>query len=229
MGKELEKAAWERGHEVVLKITSSNPDDLNVKNLAAVDVAIEFSTPNSVIKNIAVCFEAKIPVVVGTTGWYSQLDYVKKMCIDNGNSLLYASNFSLGVNIFFEINRKLATMMNRYPDYEVSVEETHHIHKLDAPSGTAIALANDLVDLIDEKKEWKFFDECKHSTDLAVRSIRKDEVPGTHVVSYLSSNDKIEMKHEAFNRKGFADGAVIGAEWLKGKKGFFTMKDLLEL
>lgn len=227
MGKEIEKIALERGHEIILKF--NDPDDWVGKDdlLRQADVAIEFSMPHSVVSNIFKCFDANVPVVVGTTGWFGQLDHVKAVCHEHHRSLFYASNFSVGVNLFFEINRVLANLMNDHEEYEVKMEETHHEGKVDAPSGTAIKLANDIVDHIARKDIW-----VNHSTDkdyeLEIVSHRIDQVPGTHVVSYDSDIDQIEIKHTAKSRVGFAKGAVIAAEWLVGKKGVFTMGDLIK-
>lgn len=235
MGKELEKAARERGHEITLKINSENTRELDQLSSTECDVAIEFSTPSAVLGNIEKCFSAGIPVVVGTTGWYDQLETVKQLCLDSDNSLIYASNFSIGVNILFELNRILAGIMNKHAVYDVKIEEIHHMHKLDSPSGTALTLARDIIGNLDRKERWIDIDpesndeSPEHPGDLTIHSMRLGEVIGTHIVKYRSKNDKLELRHEAFNRAGFAEGAVISAEWLKGKKGFFTIADLLKL
>ncbi len=233
MGKELEKAAISRGHEIVLKINSENSNKIKPVDLYAAEVAIEFSTPSAVFANIRMCFNSSIPVVVGTTGWYQELDEIKKECMNGGHSMMYASNFSIGVNILFELNRMMANIMNYQPDYDASIEEIHHSHKLDSPSGTAIALAKDIISKLDRKERWIDIDpdsnveNHKHPGDLTINSMRLGEVIGTHIVKYRSKVDKLELRHEAFNRTGFAEGAVIAAEWIKDKKGCFTMHDLL--
>lgn len=235
MGKELEKAAAERGHEIVLKVNTSNASEIKPLNLYSADVAIEFSTPASVIDNIKLCFNAGLPVVVGTTGWYDKLDEVKSLCASGNHSLMYASNFSIGVNILFELNKILAGIMNHQKTYDVSIEEIHHSHKLDSPSGTAITLAKDIIDNLETKERWIDIDPDSneenhhHPGDLTIHSMRLGEVIGTHIVKYKSNADKLELRHEAYNRSGFAEGAVVAAEWLKGKTGCFTMQDLLKM
>ncbi|MBL4585466.1 MAG: 4-hydroxy-tetrahydrodipicolinate reductase [Flavobacteriales bacterium] len=227
MGKEIEKIVLERGHEIVVRF--DDPDDWIKKEseLAKADVAIEFSMPHSVVSNIFKCFDAKVPVVVGTTGWFGQLDHVKEVCYKHDQSLFYASNFSIGVNLFFEANKVLAKLMNEHEEYSVRVEETHHASKVDAPSGTAIKLANDIIDGLDWKDLW-----VNQSTDkqyeLEVVSHREENVAGTHVVHYDSEIDSLELKHTAKSRVGFAKGAVLAAEWLHHKKGVYTMRDLLK-
>ncbi len=227
MGKEIEKIALSRGHEIV--VTFNEPDDWNGKedHLAKADVAIEFSMPQSVVSNIFKCFDAKVPVVVGTTGWLGQLEHVRTVCREHNQSLLYASNFSVGVNLFFEVNRVLAKLMNEHENYEVTIDETHHTSKLDAPSGTAIKLANDIIDGLDRKDVWKN-ELTPNFYEVDILSHRVENVPGTHVVSYQSDIDKIELTHTAKSREGFAKGAVLAAEWIVGKKGVFTMSDLLK-
>jgi 4-hydroxy-tetrahydrodipicolinate reductase len=225
MGKEIETIALQRGHQIVLKVDETNAHNIHSEDIKKADVAIEFSTPHSVIKNINMCFNAETPVVVGTTGWYDSILDVEKECLQQNGTLFYASNFSLGVNLFFKLNTYLAELMNKYPVYDVEMEEIHHIHKLDKPSGTAITLANQIVSNIERKKQWSIAD-CNPDT-LFIKDIRKGEVPGTHVVKYHSSIDDIEIMHKAHNRKGFAQGAVIAAEYIKDKKGIFTMSDLI--
>jgi 4-hydroxy-tetrahydrodipicolinate reductase len=226
MGKELERVALERGHEITLKISSENTHEFNFDNLKNVDVAIEFSTPELAINNINVCNDSNTPIVVGTTGWYNNFDEVKEDIIQNDGTLLYATNCSIGVNLFFKLNKYLANMMNKHNDYNVQIEETHHTQKLDAPSGTAITLAEGVIENLAEKDLW-----VKSKTDyknqLAVLSNRIENVPGTHQINYSSEIDDIEIKHTAHNRKGFALGAVIAAEYIKDKKGIFTMEDVL--
>ncbi len=227
MGKEIEKIALERGHEIVAKF--NDPDDWVGKEeeLKRADVAIEFSMPQSVVSNIFRCFDANVPVVVGTTGWFGQLDHVKQVCYDHNRCILYASNFSIGVNLFFEVNQLLAKLMNEHEHYSVKLDETHHTAKLDSPSGTAIKLANDIIDKLDSKDVW-VNDAAKKDYELEILSHRIENVPGTHVVTYESDIDKIELIHTAKSRVGFAKGAVIAAEWLADKKGVYTMSDLLK-
>lgn len=226
MGKEIEKIALERGHEIILKIDVESDWTKAKALLASADVAIEFSTPQSTIQNIFHSFDVNVPVVVGTTGWMEKLDHVKEVCEKNNQTLFYASNFSIGVNLFFEINRKFAAMMNKQTGYNVSMEEIHHTEKLDSPSGTAIRLAEVIMEKFDGKKSW-----VNNSTDkedvLGIISKRIDKVPGTHTVTWSSEIDEIELKHTAHNRKGFALGAVMAAEWVSDKRGVFTMHDML--
>jgi len=227
MGKEIEQIAIFRGHEIVLKINSNNLQEFTVDNLKKADVAIEFTTPNAVLKNIYTCFDAGIPIVVGTTAWYKHLDEVKKYCAQKNASLLYASNFSVGVNLFFALNKKLAELMAPYKEYDVMIEEIHHTQKLDAPSGTAISLANDILAVHPTKKKWSL-DKSDEQT-LLIKAKRIDPCPGTHSIKYSSEIDDIEIIHTAHNRKGFATGAVIAAEWLIGKKGVYTINDVLNI
>lgn len=227
MGKEIEKIALERGHEIVVKF--NDPDDWAGKEdkLADADVAIEFSMPQSVVGNIFRCFDAEVPVVVGTTGWFGQLEHVKEVCRKHNRSILYASNFSIGVNLFFEANKQLANLLNEHEAYEVSLEETHHTAKLDSPSGTAITLANNIINNLDRKDVWKNEKTAK-DYELDIVSHRVENVPGTHSVKYESDIDSIELIHTAKSRVGFAKGAVLAAEWLADKKGVFTMSNLLK-
>lgn len=228
MGKEIEKIALSRGHTIGVIINTDEEwfDKKGFLNKNDIDVAIEFSTPKSAVRNISQCFEAGLPVVVGTTGWMDELDYVKQLCIDGDHTLFYASNFSLGVNIFFELNRKLAQMMNKHTDYIPDIEEIHHKQKLDSPSGTAITIANEMVRNLSGKVAWTNQTNSRND-EIPIISKRIDDVPGTHIVSYTSEEDKIEIKHTAFSRKGFAHGAVLAAEFVKGKVGIFGMKDML--
>jgi len=237
MGKIIEKIATDRKHNIVLKIDFYNQQDLNLENLAKADVVIEFSTPGSVLSNIKHCFDAHVPIVVGTTGWYEHLPEVKQQCIESGNTLLYASNFSVGVNIFFHVNRILARLMNNYPYYDVQVEEIHHMQKLDSPSGTAITIAEGIIENLDAKKEWVNIlsaegndgaDDSIKNDQLLIESFRIDSVPGTHTVIYDSEVDMIEFKHTAHNRNGFALGAVLAAEWVHNKKGFFSVEEMFD-
>ncbi len=234
MGKIIEKIATDRKHEIVLKIDFDNLHELTAENLKQADVAIEFTTPSSVISNINVCFDAGVPVVVGTTGWYDQLDEIKQQCEDGNHTLLYATNFSVGVNIFFHVNKILAKLMNNYPYYEVQVEEIHHTQKLDSPSGTAITIAEGIIENLDAKKNWanvlvadgKDSDDNVGNSALLIESYRMDSVPGTHTVIYDSEVDSIEFKHTAHNRNGFALGAVLAAEWLNDNTGFHSINDM---
>lgn len=234
MGRIIEQFAIERGHEVVLKVNADNLDDLSVSSLKHAEVAIDFSTPDSVLQNIAICFDANVPIVVGTTGWYGRLQEIKDQCIEGGNTLLYGSNFSVGVNVFFHINRMLARIMNRYPQYEVQVEEIHHVHKLDSPSGTAMSIAEGILGEVERKKEWvneligDGNELITKPDQLLIESHRIEEVPGTHTVIYSSEVDEIEFKHKAHSRAGFALGAVLAAEWLDGKTGFFNITDMFD-
>ena len=226
MGKEIEQIAISRGHSIVLKVDITNANSYSIDELKKADVAIEFSTPESVINNIDKCFEANVPVIVGTTGWLKHLDEVKQKCSDKKQTLFYTSNYSIGVNLFFKVNEYLAKLMNAYPDYNVSMEEIHHVHKLDSPSGTAISLANQVIENNSTKQKW-VNQTTDNKNELGIISKRIDEVPGTHTVTYSSAVDEISMTHIAHSRKGFALGAVIAAEWVKGKKGIFGMNDLL--
>ncbi len=227
MGHEIERIAKERGHNIVAIIDVNNMDDFNSPAFKSADVAIEFSTPASALNNYKQCFAANVPVVAGTTGWLEHMDEVKKACDEENQTFFYASNYSLGVNIFFVLNKYLARIMNNYSDYDVKMEEIHHIHKLDAPSGTAITLAEGVIGNIDRKDRWNLETEEK-ATDLAIHCIRQGEVPGIHEIIYESEADVISIKHDAKSRKGFALGAVVAAEFVKGKKGFLGMNDLLK-
>jgi 4-hydroxy-tetrahydrodipicolinate reductase len=227
MGKEIEQIALQRNHTIVLKIDRRNINDITPQQLKQVDVAIEFSTPDAVIENIYKCFNANLPIVAGTTGWYSKFDEIKNTCLKNNQSLFYATNFSLGVNLFFKMNEQLAKIMNSFSDYEVAMQEIHHIHKLDKPSGTAITTAERVLANYPQKNKWSI--ETSSGKNLFIDVVRTDEVPGTHTVSYTSAVDEISITHKAFNRKGFALGAVLAAEFIQHKKGVYTMNDLLNL
>jgi 4-hydroxy-tetrahydrodipicolinate reductase len=232
MGQIIERFALERGHDVVLNISSDNLDDFTVANLSKADVAIDFSAPDAAVDDIYKCFEAGVPVVVGTTGWYGKLQEIKNDCLSSNNTLLYGSNFSVGVNLFFHLNKVLAKMMNNYPAYEVQVEEIHHTQKLDAPSGTAMTIAEEIIEELDRKTEWLNevvgtpIPEVIKNDQLLIESHRIENVPGTHTVVYSSEVDEIEIKHTAHNRAGFALGAVIAAEWLQNKQGFYNIADV---
>jgi len=227
MGREIEKIALERKHEIVSIIDISNPEDFDSPQFLSAEAAVEFSQPQSAVDNYIKCFERNIPVVAGTTGWLNRFDEVKKNCETGNKTFFYASNFSIGVNIFFAVNRYLAKIMNHFPAYDVSMEEIHHIHKLDSPSGTAITLAEGILGNIDRKTQWKEAAEGLPN-DLLIHSEREGEVPGIHEIFYESEADIISIKHNAKNRKGLALGAVLAAEFIKGKKGFFTMNDMLD-
>ena len=222
MGKAIERVALERGHQIVLKIDIDHEE----YNFSSVDLAIDFSDPSAAFQNIYNCIENGIPVVSGTTGWLSRYDEIVDFCNLKKGAFIYASNFSVGVNLFFNLNAYLSKIMKNISGYNVEMEEIHHIHKLDAPSGTAITLAESIVENTDKTK-WSLEDEKK--SDLFIRVKREGEVPGTHTVEYASEVDSIEIKHTAFNRGGFALGAVVAAEWLLGKEGIFSMKDVLSI
>ncbi|MFM7473558.1 MAG: 4-hydroxy-tetrahydrodipicolinate reductase [Crocinitomicaceae bacterium] len=230
MGKAIEIIATERGHQICAKFNSSNPITIEKLKNSQADVAIEFTQPKLASSHIRTCVDAKTPVVVGTTAWQNELPELNNFILDNDGSMLYASNFSVGVNIFFKLNQLLARLMNKQSDYLVSIEEIHHVQKLDAPSGTAVTLADGLVNELDAYKNWKLLsDETCDIDTIPVKATRLPEVPGTHIIKYESDIDFIELKHEAKNRKGFALGAVVAAEFLKDKKGIFTMNDVLNL
>ena len=226
MGKAIEEIALERGHKILLKIDLDNQADLNKENLSKVDVAIEFTGPESAPNNLKTCFDAGTPVVCGSTGWLEHFDAIKDYSGKKNGAFVYASNFSVGVNIFFAVNERLAELMERQKDYDLSVTEIHHTAKKDAPSGTAITIAEQILDKISRKSKW-----VNHISDnkeeLEILSERVDPAPGTHIVTYTSPIDDIEIKHTAHNRKGFATGAVLAAEFLKDKKGIYSMKEVL--
>ncbi|WP_312422927.1 4-hydroxy-tetrahydrodipicolinate reductase [Epilithonimonas sp.] len=222
MGKIIDEISQSRGHEVVARLKETP----NRESLKDADVVIEFSNPEAAFENIKVCLENKFPVICGTTGWLDKKPEIERIAVEQNSAFLYGSNFSLGVNLFFAINEKLAKLMNNVDEYQCQLEEIHHIHKKDAPSGTAISIAEGIIE--NSKYEaWKL-DETK-GKELGIFAIREDEVPGTHSVFYRSEVDEIEIKHTAFNRNGFALGAVIAAEWIVGKQGVFSMKDVLGL
>ena len=224
MGKTIENIAIQRGHDVILRLDVNNPEDFS--KLHQADVAIEFTRPESAYDNLQRCIEVGVPVVCGTTGWLARYDDMVRYCHECNGTFLYASNYSIGVNIFFEINRRLAVMMNSYPMYDVKMTEIHHTQKLDAPSGTAITLAEGVLKNIDRKTNW-LCDTEGGENDLIITSKRIDPAPGTHTVTYDSPIDSIEITHTAHSREGFATGAVLAAEWIAGKKGVFSMKDML--
>ena len=226
MGKAIEPIAQDRGHEIVLRSTCVEEMDTN--SISNADVAIEFTNPESASQNIKHCFEAGTPVIVGTTGWYHNYEEVKRLLEHYNAAMLTATNFSLGVNIFLEINTRLAELMEHQKQYDVKVSETHHTEKLDAPSGTAITIGEGIIDVLSRKIKWSdgLSDE---SESLDIQSIREPNVPGTHQVTYQSEVDELKIEHVAHNRKGFALGAVIAAEFMQHKKGIYTMKDVLKL
>ena len=228
MGQLIEQIAIERGHNIGLIIDETNPQDLNNEKLKDIDVAIEFTIPAIAINNYKKCFDAGVPVVSGTTGWLDKWDEVIAYCNDKNSAFFYASNFSLGVNLFFELNEKLAKMMQPFDQYKAEMTEVHHTKKLDAPSGTAITLAEGVMGAYPELKTW--VNEVTEAKDeLGIVSLREGDVPGIHTIKYDSEVDYIEITHSAKSRKGFAFGAVLAAEFAAGKKGILTMKDLLKI
>ena len=227
MGKEIEKIALEKGHSIGLKVTSENAE-FSPAELLGIDVAIEFSRPEFAVSNIKKCFDANVPVVVGTTGWYEYLDEIETICVARNQTLLYATNFSIGVNLFFKLNTQLAQLMNNYPEYKVEVEEIHHTQKLDAPSGTAITLAEQVIENLDRKEGWTI-DAPSTKKQIHIAALGEENVPGTHSITYTSDIDDIEITHTAKSRDGFALGAVLAAEFMSGKTGIYQMKDVLNL
>jgi 4-hydroxy-tetrahydrodipicolinate reductase len=228
MGKAIEEIALQKGHEIVLKISDQNLEDFTKENLLQCDVAIEFTNPESAIANMRMCIDAGVPVVCGSTGWVAHEEDIKKYCTESNGTLLYASNFSIGVNIFFEVNKKLAALMAAQKEYEVSVEEIHHTQKKDAPSGTAITIAQQIISERSDKDKW-VLGNTTNADEISIISKRIDPAPGTHYVRYTSEIDDIEIIHTAHSRKGFATGAVVAAEFITGKKGIFSMKDVLQI
>jgi 4-hydroxy-tetrahydrodipicolinate reductase len=222
MGKVIERIALERGHEIVLRKSSSN----TYSGLEHADVAIDFSVPDAALANITQCLSTGIPIVSGTTGWLDDYPKMVSLCNEKNGSFIYGSNFSLGVNLFFELNDYLARMMSKFDQYRISVEEIHHTQKLDKPSGTAISLANAIINHT-QYNEWSIENPTQEELFIDVKRI--DSVPGTHSIAYASDVDTIEIKHTAHNREGFALGSIIAAEWILGKKGVFSMRDVLEL
>ncbi|MBI9052724.1 MAG: 4-hydroxy-tetrahydrodipicolinate reductase [Bacteroidales bacterium] len=228
MGRAIEQIALERGHQVVLKIDAKDIDSIAKSDFNNVDVAIEFSTPESAFSNINLCIDNKIPVVSGTTGWLNRIEQVVERCKNEDATFFYASNYSLGVNLFFKINENLAKIMSKFSDYSIELEETHHIKKLDAPSGTAITLAEGIIKNNQKINTWKE-EESTTFDSIPIVSKREGSVPGNHKVTYESDFDKIIIEHDAKSRKGFALGAVLAAEFIADKRGYFTMNDLLEI
>jgi 4-hydroxy-tetrahydrodipicolinate reductase len=223
MGKEIEKIAISRGHEIVIKKDQGDTVDIKLA-----DVAIDFSVPSAAFDNISLCLNNGVPVVSGTTGWLEKYDEAVQLCNQNKGGFIYASNFSLGVNIFFEINKQLAKMMDQVSDYTTAIEEIHHTKKLDAPSGTAITLAEGIIEN-SKKSAWELDGDVNNEKIIPITAKRIPDVPGTHTISYNSEVDSIEIKHTAHSRKGFALGAVIAAEWIIGKSGIFSMRDVLNI
>lgn len=237
MGKAIEKIAMAKGHEIVYKVTMENAFDFMPISLQNVDVAIDFSMPSAAVENIQKCFEAKVPIIVGTTGWYDQFDMIKDRCVNEGQSMVYSTNFSIGVNIFYKLNKILAKMMAEHDDYDVMIEEIHHTEKKDHPSGTALSLVSHILAENKVKTEWKarlLYNENMPAQsvkphELLIESKRVGDVTGDHSVKYESVIDEIEISHRAKSRYGFAKGAVLAAEWIQGKKGLYTMDDILNL
>jgi len=226
MGKAIEEVALQRGHKIVIKIDQPNLDEFTRENVSKADVAIEFTSPYSAYDNVKKCIDFGIPVVCGSTGWTERLDEMKKYCFAHNGAFIYSSNYSVGVNIFFEINKKLAALMAPHKEYEVILEETHHTQKKDTPSGTAITLAEQILEQVKRKKQWTN-ELSDNPEDLEIISQRIDPAPGTHSVKYSSVIDDIEIIHTAHSRTGFATGSVLAAEFLKSKTGFYSMKDVL--
>jgi 4-hydroxy-tetrahydrodipicolinate reductase len=221
MGQTIEKIALNRGHEIVLTVDKDTPE----YDISIADVAIDFSIPSSAVGNITTCLNNNVPIISGTTGWLDNFEDMQKLCADQKGAFIYASNYSLGVNIFFELNNQLAKMMGKLDQYNVAIEEIHHKQKLDEPSGTAITLAEGVIEHT-QNTQWEL-DTVSQENSIPIAAIRSPEVPGTHTITYNSSVDQIDIKHTAHNRQGFALGAVVAAEWIVGKTGVFTMKDVL--
>ena len=228
MGKEIEKIALDRGHEIALILDINNPEDFTKENLQKCDVAIEFTIPSSALGNFQKCFDAGIPIVTGTTGWHDKKDFVFEQCEKADGTFFYASNFSVGVNLFFELNKKLAKLIAKQVQYNVDMKEVHHTQKLDAPSGTAISLAEDLLNILPSKSKWVNGDQINED-EIGIESERIGDVYGIHTIKYESDEDFIEISHSLKNRKGLAFGAVLAAEFAHDKKGILTMEDLLNL
>lgn len=228
MGKAIEKVALDRGHELTLKINSSNAKELSPDLLKDIDVAIEFSTPEAALSNIKLCLENQIPIIIGTTGWYEHLDEVKKLRESKNGSMITATNFSVGVNLFFELNRKLARLMNTNPEYKVALKEIHHTEKLDSPSGTAISIAEQVIENHNSYTQW-VNEKTNGPNVLGIESLREEDVKGTHIVQYDSPIDSIQIEHFAKNRTGFALGAVLAAEFILHRTGIYTMNDVLNI
>ena len=226
MGREIEQVAIKKGHSILLRIDKDDSSLFDTDTFKSADVAIEFSTPETAYNNISKCILSGVPVVSGTTGWLDKFDEIQTLCTQKESAFFYASNFSLGVNIFFELNRQLAEIMNNFNDYSVQINETHHIHKLDAPSGTAVSLANDLANILNYKSSWVCNKKAKNN-EISIIAERTGNITGIHTIKYESSVDSIEIKHSAKNRQGFAIGALLAAEYIIGNTGVFNMNDLL--
>ncbi len=232
MGKTIEQIARERGHQIAEKIDLNNKDALQTLSASQIHAAIEFSQPDAAADNIRYCLKHHIPVVSGTTGWLEEKPAIERYCQETKGTFFYASNFSIGVNIFFKLSRYLAAVMNRYPDYEPSLEEIHHTEKKDAPSGTAITLAEGMLSELNRKQQWELQEDnhdFQNTEILPIRSVREGQVAGTHIIRYASALDTLEIRHTAHSRQGFALGAVLVAEWIQDKKGVFSMDDFLKL
>ncbi len=227
MGRAIEQIATEKGLDIAWRIGRSNQSDLTPEWLKTADVVIEFTRPEAAFDNVMFCLKNGVPVVSGTTGWLEKLPQAKEFCQKNGGALLWASNFSVGVNLFFALNRYLARLMNRQEGYAPELTEIHHIHKLDAPSGTALTLAQDLIEAHDRMQGWSLSPAPAGPEEVPVTAIREGEVPGTHIIRWAGPADEISIEHKAHSRAGFAVGAVLAAQWLAGKKGVFSMKDVL--
>jgi len=229
MGKAIEEIALQKEHGIVLKIDINNAEELTAENLKNADVAIEFTGPHTAVNNILKCIEYGVPVVSGSTGWLKEWENVKHFCNEQNGTLIYASNYSIGVNLFFEVNKHLASIMNAYPEYDIMLKEIHHTQKKDAPSGTAITLAEQVLSNLARKDNWVNESQNTNNNKIAILSERVDPAPGTHHVKYSSAVDDIEIIHTAHNRIGFAGGAIKAAEFAIGKKGIFGMKEVLGL
>ncbi len=228
MGKAIEEIALGKGHEIVLKIGEENKEDFSTENIQLADVCIEFTAPHAAFDHVKKCLEAGVPVVCGSTGWLSQLEEAKQICLYHDTAFLYASNFSIGVNLFFKINQMVAALMKDYPTYQIKMEEIHHTQKKDAPSGTAVTLAEDILKIQTQLASW-INEETEDPQQLGIVSKRIDPAPGTHTIQYTSSIDDITITHTAHSRKGFASGALTAAEFLLNKKGIYSMQDVLSL
>jgi len=228
MGKTIEEVALERGHTIAARITGSSGAEA-WEALRGADVCIEFTKPAAALPNFTRCMEMGLPLVTGTTGWYNHREEVASRCRALDASFFWASNFSIGVNLFWQANKKLAELMARHPDYVPAITEIHHVQKLDAPSGIAITTAEQIIEQHPAYDRWKLTTDSVGQRELPIHAVREGDVKGTHIVSYNSETDRIELKHEAKSRRGFALGAVMAAEWLRGKRGFFTMDDMLNL
>lgn len=228
MGKAIEAIAIERGHSIVFKIDLANVSDRSLINTSNTDVVIEFSSPHSALDNLEYCMKSGLKVICGTTGWINSKQMIEQLCLENKAAFFYASNYSIGVNLFFKLNSLLATLMNGNNEYTISTTEIHHTEKLDAPSGTAITLAEGIINANDAKNTW-VNNEIPKPNEVSIWSSREGKVPGTHGIKYISNVDEIEIKHTAYTRTGFALGAIIAAEWLKDKSGIYSMNDMLKL